>query len=223
MLGPAFAYKCLLSPTVKYHLFKTYTSPIIRSGLASFSLRFETLKPIIIFHRKILRGILSLSKNSAIPAIHFLLGKLPIEAQIHRDIFSLFFSVWQNPNSKIYEIVKYLMQHSLRNSRTWSRHLMYLAEKYDIEDPLSCLKRDPPNKAEYKEYIKTKICAYHESNLRTSAITNSRMTYLNVSLTGLRGRAHPALSGLMTSTDVKNSRIHLKMLTGDCLTQNYIE
>ena len=64
MLGPAFAYKCLLSPTVKYHLFKTYTSPIIRSGLASFSLRFETLKPIIIFHRKILRGILSLSKNS---------------------------------------------------------------------------------------------------------------------------------------------------------------
>ena len=118
MLGPAFAYKCLLSPVVKFHLFKTYTCPILRSGLATFSLRTEILKPLTIFHRKTLRGILSLSKNASIPAIHFLLGELPIEAQIHQDVFSLFYSVWRNPDCKIYEIVKYLMKSSLSNSRT---------------------------------------------------------------------------------------------------------
>ena len=93
MLGPAFAYKCLLSPTVKFHLFRTYTSQIIRSGLASFSLRSETLKRLTIFHRKSLRGILNLSKNSSITALYFILGELPIEAQVHKDVFSLFFSV----------------------------------------------------------------------------------------------------------------------------------
>ena len=44
------------------------------------------------------------------------------------------------------------------------------------------------------------------------------MTYLNVTLTGLRGRRHPALSDLITSLDVKNSRIHLKILAGDFFT-----
>ena len=44
------------------------------------------------------------------------------------------------------------------------------------------------------------------------------MTYLNVSLAGLRGRHHPALSGIIQTWEVKNARIHLKMLSGDYLT-----
>ena len=218
MLGPAFAHKCLVSPVVKFHLFRTYTSPIIRSGLASFSLRSDTLKPLTIFHRKSLRGILNLSKNASNTALYFILGELPIEAQVHRDVFSLFFSVWRNPNSKIYRIVKYLLETSQKNSRTWSMHVKNLTEKYEIEDPLSCLKRDPPEKAQYKEYIQTKICSYYEKSLRILAQNNSKMIYLNVSLTGLRGRHHPALSGLLTTKQVSQARIHLKMLAGDYFT-----
>ena len=44
------------------------------------------------------------------------------------------------------------------------------------------------------------------------------MKYLNVSLTGLRGRHHPALTGIVTTVAVQKSRIHLKMLAGDYLT-----
>ena len=36
LLGPAFSYKCLLSPSVKIHLFRTYTCLILQSGLSSF-------------------------------------------------------------------------------------------------------------------------------------------------------------------------------------------
>ena len=73
MLGMAFSVKCLLSPKVKVHLFRTYTCPILRSGLSSFSLRSVTLQPLTIFHRKTLRGTLNLSKTASIPVIHFLL------------------------------------------------------------------------------------------------------------------------------------------------------
>ena len=69
-------------------------------------------------------------KSSNIPALHFLLGDLPIEAKIHQDVFSLFFSVWRNPDSKIHSILKYLLETSESNSRTWSIHIKYLAEKY---------------------------------------------------------------------------------------------
>ena len=44
------------------------------------------------------------------------------------------------------------------------------------------------------------------------------MLYLNVSLSGLRGRHHPALAGIITTQEVKKSRIHIKMLAGDYLT-----
>ena len=112
LLGPAFQTKCLISPVVKYHLFRTYIAPIVRSGLSTFALRSSHLSPISIFHRKVLRGILNYSKSSNIPALHFLLGELPMEAQIYRDICILFYNVWTNPQCKIYEVVKYLLETS---------------------------------------------------------------------------------------------------------------
>ena len=218
MIGPAFSFKCLLSPLVKIHLFRTFTCPIIQSGLSSFSLRTTALQTLSIFHRKTLRGILNLSKSSNIPALHFLLGELPMEGKIHRDVFSLFFSVWSNPQSKIYQIVRYLLQNSAENSRTWSVHLRYLSQKYGLKDPLDCLKVDAPPKSQYKENVLTKISAHYERLLREMAARNSKMKYLHVSLSGLRGRHHPALANIITTINVQKSRIHLKMLAGDYFT-----
>ena len=48
------------------------------------------------------------------------------------------------------------------------------------------------------------------------------MNFLNIQLTGLNGRHHPALSGLETTRDVERLRPHLKMLTGDYLTYSRI-
>jgi hypothetical protein len=117
MLGPAFAYKCLLSPIVKMHLFRTFTCPIIRSGLYSFALREQQISPLSLFHRKVLKSVLTLSKSAPTPAIHFLLGELPMEGKIHRDMFSFFFSVWSNPDTKIHQMIKYILSISPDNSR----------------------------------------------------------------------------------------------------------
>ena len=170
------------------------------------------------FHRKTLRGILRFSKSSNIPAIHFLLGELPIEGQLHRDIFSLFYSVWANPQTKIFKIVKYLLETSSNNSRTWSMNVRFLSQKYGFSDPLETLESDLKTKTTYKENVITKITAFYEKELREMAAKNSRMRFLNVSLSGLRGRGHPALNNLNTTYDVEKSRHHLKMLSGDYYT-----
>ena len=125
----------------------------MRSGFSSFSLRSAQLEPISLFQRKTLKSILKLSISAPTPSIHFLTGELPIEGKIHQDIFSVFFSIWSNPDTKIYTIVKYLLQHCSENSRTWSMHVRHLSRRYGLEDPLDCLNRDPPNKSEYKEMI----------------------------------------------------------------------
>ena len=218
LLGPAFAYKCLLSPAVKLHLFRTFVCPILRSGLSTFALNERISEPLCIFQRKVLRSILKLSKTAANCAIFFLCGELPFEGKLHRDVFSVFYSIWANPETKIYQIVKYLMENSCENSRTWSVYIKQLSEKYDLENPIECLRRDPPSKSQYKEYILTKITAFHEKKLRIKSLSNSCMQYLNVSVSGLRGRRHPAISGLFTTEEVKHSRCHIKMLCGDYFT-----
>ena len=218
LLGPAFSQKCLLSPLLKIHLYRTYACPIIRSGLSSFALSSAQLGPLTILHRKKLKSFLSLSKTAATPAIHFILGELPLEGKIHRDVFSLFFSVWTNPDTKIYQIVKYLLEMASENSHTWCAHIRFLSQKYNMWDPLSCLSRDPPTKSEYSEYVATKITAYFEQELRKLALKNSLMTYLNVNLQGLRGKPHPALKNITTTEEALKCRPHLKMLCGNLLT-----
>ena len=206
LLGSGFSFKC--NPVLKLHIFRTFTCPINRSGLSSFALRSSQLEPLCIFQRKTLKSILKLSLSAPTPSVHFLTGELPIVGKLHKDIFSLFFSVWSNPDTKIYHIVKYLLSNSCANSRTWSAHLKYLSNIYGLDDPLSCLDRVPPTKSVFKEMINTKITAYHEALLRRSATANSQMKYLNVSVLGLRGRHHPALANMVTSHEVKLSRPH---------------
>ena len=218
LLGAGFAFKCFLSPVVKLHIYRTYVCPVLRSGLSSFSLRSSQLESLALFQRKLLKSILKLSSTAPTPAIHFLTGELPLEGKIHRDVFSLFFSVWSNPDTKIYEILKYLLQTSSENSRTWAAHIRHLCQMYSLEDPLAYLNRDPPTKSFWKELVATKITAFHENNLRIAAGKNSQMKFLNVSTNGLRGRHHPALSNMITTWEVKKSRSHLKFLSGNYLT-----
>ena len=214
-LGVGFSYKCMLSPKLKLHVYRTFICPIARSGLSSFSLRSTQLESLSLFQRKTLKSILKLSLSAPTPSIHFLTGELPIEGKIHRDVFSLFYSIWANPETKIYEIVKYLLETSCDNSRTWSAHIKHLSRKYELEDPLVCLSKDHPSKSVYKEHILTKITAYYEKTLRLSATGNSQMNYFNVATTGLRSRLHPALCNIITSQEVKLSRPHIKFLSGN--------
>ena len=71
------------------------------------------------------------------------------------------------------------------------------------------------SKATFKEMVLTKISAHYEEELRNRASVNSKMTFLNVAATGLRGRHHPVLSNVVTSAEVKTLRPVLKCLTGD--------
>ena len=108
-------------------------------------------------------------------------------------------------------------------SVTWAAHLRTLCQLYDLPDPLHLLQHDDAwSKSTWKNLCSTKIKAYHEKLWRDKALTNSKMTFLNIQLFGLNGRHHPAQFGLETTRDVERLRPHMKMLTGDYLTYSRI-
>ena len=218
LLGPAFAYKCLLSPSLQCHLWRTYTSSVIRSGLCALPLRHNQTQPLTAFHRKLLRGFLKLSNSSPIPALHFLLGELPLEGRLHLDVLSLFWSVWSNPDSTTYKILKYLLTMSPDNSRTWSIHVRHICRIYGMKDPLVLLQENAWSQATWKAYTNTLVTSHHEKKLRQDASTNSKMSLLNISLSGLTGKAHYVMEDVFSADDVSKLRIHVKMLCQDYLT-----
>ena len=134
LLGPAFSFRCLLSPVVKLHLYRTFVCPVLRSGLSSLVINNTLVSSLSIFQRKSLKGVLKVSIQASTAGIHFLTGEIPIEAKIHRDAFSLFFSVWSNPDSKIYAIVKHILSSCNENSRTWANHIRKISRQYGLEE-----------------------------------------------------------------------------------------
>ena len=219
LLGPAYAYKCLLSPTVQVHLWKIYNQPVLLSGLAALPLRPPDIRALSIFQNKTLRGFLKLSNSSPIPGLFFLLGELPIEALVHIETLTLFHNIWANPETTIHNLVKYILKMASTSSTTWSNHLQILCIKYGLPSPLFLMENEAPwPKETWKSLVKTKVTIYFEKSLRRQSIPNSKMKYLNIELSGLSGRPHPALHNILTTQDARKLRHHLKFLTGDILT-----
>ena len=220
LLGPAFNFRCKLSPVTQLHLWHTYNLPVLTTGLNALPIRPSHMKPIISFHHKVLRGFLRLSPSSPVPSLYFLLGEPPLECRLHMHVFSLFYSVWSSPHSRMFQILHYILKMSNLQSTTWANHVRLLCIKYGIPDPLTLLQQQPPSKSAWKDYTWTKITVLAEKTLRDKAMDNSKMEFLNVQLLGLCGRPHPALSSVTTTRDIPKLRLHLKFLTGDYPSYN---
>ena len=223
MIGNIFSYKCKLSPTVLHHVWTVFVHPVLRSGLSSLPIRPSIYRPLTRFHHKVLRGILKLSSRSPIPPLYFLLGELPCQAYLHMDILSLFWSVWANPDTRIHSIVKYLLMMSDSSSLTWAAHLRIICKLYNLPDPLHLINTVPWSCDRWKSLYKTRVLAYYEALWRAKAALNSRITFLNVQVTGLTGRPHAILSSILTTQDVCKARVHIKMLAGDYPCQAYLD
>ena len=223
MIGNIFSYKCKLSPTVLHHVWTVFVHPVLRSGLSSLPIRPSLYRPLTRFHHKVLRGILKLSSRSPIPSLYFLLGELPCQAYLHMDVLSLFWSVWANPDTRIHSIVKYLLMMSDSSSLTWAAHIRIICQLYNLPDPLYLINTVPWPCNKWKSLYKTRVLAYYEALWRAKAALNSRITFLNVQVTGLTGRPHAILSSILTTQDVCKARVHIKMLAGDYPCQAYLD
>ena len=76
------------------------------------------------------------------------------------------------------------------------KHLQYHCHviSFEIGESLTCLNKDPPSKSVYKDTVYTKITAFHKMEQRGASSKCQSMQFFNVSLLGLDGRVHPAVS-----------------------------
>ena len=53
LLGPAFSFKCLLSPVVRLHLYRTFVCTVLRSGLSSLVINNTQTSPLSVFQKNV--------------------------------------------------------------------------------------------------------------------------------------------------------------------------
>ena len=193
--------------------------PILLSGLSALPVRPSKCRSLEIFQKKTLRGFLKLSKSSPTPALFFLFGELPIEGLLHIRTLGLFHNILSNPSRTVFLMIKYILMMSSSNSTTWANHVQLLCLKYGLPCPLSLLRQSEVTpcicKEDWNILVKTRVTVWYERELRNQALQNSKMKYLNVSLTGLSGQPHPVLHNILSTQDAKKLRLHLKFLTCD--------
>ena len=143
-------------------------------------------------------------------------------ASLHLDLLSLFWNVWINPQTKVFEVLQYLLMMSNSKSLTWAAHVRAVFSQYSLPDPLQLLSSVPWSKERWKSHVTALVISYHEASLREQAASNTKLQYLNVKCTGLIGKPHPILTWVQTTQDVATVRPHVKMLAGDYLCYAFL-
>ena len=70
--------------------------------------------------------------------------------------------------------------------------------------------------------VKTAVTTHTEAIWRKKAAANSKLCFLNVQALGLSRKVHPVLLGVLTTQEVLQSRVHVRMLSGDYPCSAYI-
>ena len=89
-----------------------------RSGVSALLIRPTVMEPITNFQRKTRWEFLKQSKYSPVAPLYFIVGELPLEANLHIDVLILFWNFWSNP----FETTKYTLMMSRRcqGKQTWN-------------------------------------------------------------------------------------------------------
>ena len=103
-----------------------------------------------------------------------------------------------------------------------TNHLRLIFNLYRLPNPLLLLTGALWPKEKWTMVAKTAVLSHHEAYWRLRAENNSKLKYLNVKTIGLSGRPHPVLAGVHTTQEVKYSRVHIKMLSGDYLCFSHL-
>ena len=92
-----------LDPETSISLLKTYIIPILTYGLEIVIPKGNILDDIHNYYKKLLKQVLSLTVNVADPVVYMISGLLPLEAEIHIKVFTMFGNITRaHKNSSVH-------------------------------------------------------------------------------------------------------------------------
>ena len=203
------------------HLLKIYVLPVLLYGLEIILPPNKYLNELEMFHKKILKQILSVPQNTADPAVYILSGFLPIKEQLHIKVLNFFNNniCYQNDSSIEKRLAYRQTTVKPMHSASWFvevKTILWIYELGEIED-LLC---SPVPKLQWKRTVFNKVSQKYKQNLIDIAVLYKSLKYLNKQ-DYTPGKIHPVLRiPLVSVTEITRVPVKVKLLTGSYLFQS---
>lgn len=197
-------------PEVAIFQYNLYIIPIMMYGLEVLTLSRSEIDTISQYHRECLRYIMHLPPSTAIPAIHFLSGTLPLEATLHIRILTALRRILaaesgSPPALYIRELICRQMAIKDPSSKSWANLARKLLIKYQLPLPSEVLE-DPPDKATWRTMVKEAVNSHWTECLRKEAAGMTSLSYLDLKLCNTC-TLHPVWLNLTSQLAVRKATV----------------
>jgi hypothetical protein len=208
-----------ISPAISKSIWTLHILPRLVHGLEICKITDKEVAPAEIFCRDICKQLLGLPRTAPTPAVYFLFGILPVQAEIHRRAINLFHSIASKPTSREHHIALRQLTHKSLNSNSWFTYIHNILRIYNLPSAHEIL-ANPLGKANWKYLVKNTIVTHWETSLRKETMAYKSLKYL--SLASMVGAQTPAVwtSASHSVFETAKAAVKCKLLAGTYPLQN---
>ena len=167
-----------VNPKIAIHLIQIYVLPRLMYGLEVVNINNCDVQHLEIYYRKLLKQIQHLPERTSTSAVYLLLGKIPIEGELHKKMLKTFGNIIRNENSIEREIAIRQLAIKCTKSGSWFPKIVEIAEKYDLPS-LHDLLENPPSKYAWNKLVNIRIQNYYFSLFDMDVKEKSTLKYIH--------------------------------------------
>ena len=211
--GSARGHRANIAATLRVE--KVYCVSVLLSGLSSLILTSKEEKLLDQLYKVHLQRLLKLHQATPAPVVYFLAGCLPLVAQIHLRIFSLFGQLCRLRGG-----LNILASHAVNvlssataSSKSWFWKLRQLCLQYSLPHPSTWL-TEQPSKLQVKTAARAAVHEYWRNRLLTQADSLVSLTYVKAEFLSLV-KCHPLYTSCGSSPwEVEKAVTQSRLLSG---------
>ena len=203
------------NPGASLRVESVFGVPVLLSGLASMVLTAKEENLIGQHYKVHVQRLLRLHQATPAPVVFLLAGCLPLPAQLHIKMFSLFGQLCRLRDGAniLAARARSIFAAASTNTRSWFWRIRQLCLQYGLPHPLEWLDRRPPKQL-VKSRVKAAVMEYWLEQLRTKADTLSSLQYLRTKYLGL-SKCHPIFRSCGSSPwEVEKGTTQARLLSG---------
>ena len=179
------------NPTASLKVEKVYCVSVLLSGMATLVFSDKEVKLMDQHYKVHLQRLLKLHQATPAPVVFFLAGCLPLPAQLHQRMFSLFGQLCRlRDGDNILALhARNILASSSPSSKSWFWKLRQLCLQYSLPHPLTWLDTRP-SKLQVKAMVRPAVLQYWRGKLQSKADSLPSLCYLRTGFMSLTW-SHP--------------------------------
>ena len=193
-------------------LIQLYVTPNLLHGLDAVVLDKKSISELDLFYRKILRQVQSLPDSTAVEAVHWLSGTLPLEAQYHTRVLMLFGAICRLPNDHLLHKLATRQLALGINRKSWFTLIAQLGALYNID--INHQMALPWPKPAWKRLVKLAVSTHWHLQMLRKASQKSSLRWFVTYDTAPTSPHHLWKTGQDSAFSREAAATRAKMLTG---------